>query len=69
MKIKSILLSIGILLLSVSSASAFSDVVTISELPEFTKTDTFNISYSALSEGAVTAQFYAMKEWTGKRSG
>ena len=62
MKIKSLLLSLAILLFSASSVDAFSDVVTISELPEYTTTDTFNLSYSALSEGTVSAQFYVMKE-------
>jgi len=62
MKIKILLLSLGVLLLSAGSVNAFSDVVAISELPEYTRTDTFNLSYSALSEGAITAQFYVMKE-------
>lgn len=41
---------------------AFPDTVRISELPEYTRHDNFKLSYSALSEGSVSAQFYFRKE-------
>lgn len=41
---------------------AFPDTVRISELPEYTRHDNFKLSYSALSEGLVSAQFYFRKE-------
>jgi len=48
--------------LATGSVYAFVDTVSISELPEYIRHDNFKLSYSALSENPVTAQFYFRKE-------
>lgn len=47
---------------AIGSVRAFDDTVRISELPEYIKHDNFKLSYSALSESSVSAQFYFRKE-------
>jgi len=55
-------LIILLFILTIGSVYAFADTVKISELPEYIKHDNFKLSYSALSENPVTAQFYFRKE-------
>ena len=47
---------------AIGSVRALDDTVRISELPEYTRHDNFKLSYSALSEGSVAAQFFFRKE-------
>lgn len=44
------------------SARAFSDYVYITQLPTYLNKEDFKISYSALSENPISAQFYIMKD-------
>ncbi len=61
-------LAAALLLAAVVSVKAITDTVAISDLPEYFNTDTFKLSYSALSNNPVTAQFYVRKDtnpsWT-----
>lgn len=61
-KLFSILLSAALTLFVATSVGAYSPVVYIEDLPEYTNTDTFKISYSALSSSDVTAKFYVRKD-------
>ncbi len=45
-----------------SHVNAFTPTVYIQDLPEYTNTDYFKISYSALYDGDVTARFYVRKD-------
>ena len=48
----------ALMALSLAKAvKAFTPSVAIEDLPEYTRTDTFKISYSALVDGSVNAQF------------
>jgi hypothetical protein len=47
---------------AIGSVRALDDTVRISELPEYTRHDNFKLSYSALSEDPVSAQFFFRKE-------
>lgn len=55
-------LTLLLFVLTIGSVHAFADTVKISELPEYIRHDNFKLSYSALSENPVTAQFYFRKE-------
>jgi hypothetical protein len=55
-------LIILLFVLTMGSVHAFADTVKISELPEYIRHDNFKLSYSALSENPVTAQFFFRKE-------
>lgn len=57
------ILTSGILsLMVVKDIWAFTPTINIQDLPEYTNTDTFKISYSALYDGDVTAKFYVRKD-------
>jgi hypothetical protein len=55
-------LTVALLLAAVVSVKAITDTVAISDLPGYLNTDTFKLSYSALSDSSVTAQFYVRKD-------
>jgi len=44
------------------NALAFADTISIQDLPEYTNTDTFRVSYSALSDSAITVKFYILRD-------
>lgn len=60
--IVSIVLSLSLLTISRSSLLAISDHVEIADLPTYTKSDNFAISYSAFSESSVSVKFYFKKD-------
>lgn len=66
--LKKILQSLGFtfvaILIFAGSVSAFDPAVYISDLAQYTRTDSFYLSYSALANdpGSITAQFYVKKE-------
>lgn len=59
-----IIAALAMILFMVSPSLAVSTVVYITQLPEYTTTNNFKLSYSALANdtSSITAQFYAMKE-------
>lgn len=61
---KSLTLAGLVLGLFVGTAFAIGPIVTISDLPEYTTSDNFQLSYSALANDAssITAKFYVRKE-------
>ena len=62
-KLTTFILSVVLTLSFASTLRAFSPVVYLQDLPEYTNTDTFWISYSALvSGGGVTAKFSVRKD-------
>lgn len=62
--IKSLIITVAFLGLSVSPALAITPTVTITNLPDYVRENTFYISYSALADdpGTITAQFSVKKE-------
>jgi len=55
-------LSIAMVFSFASVSKAFTPVLSIEQLPEYTNTDTFNISYSVLVNSGVSAQFAVRKD-------
>lgn len=64
-KLTTFILTILLTLSFAGTLKAFSPVVYIQNLPEYTNTDTFKISYSALASGGVTAVFSVRKDSDG----
>jgi hypothetical protein len=64
-KLTTFILSIVLTLSYVGTLKAFTPVVYIQNLPEYTNTDTFKISYSALTSGGVNAIFSVRKDSDG----
>jgi len=60
--IKSLTTAFVAFFLMAGSTSAVVDTVTISDLPEYTNSDNFELSFSALSNDPISAQFYFRKE-------
>jgi hypothetical protein len=52
----------SVFILSAKAAFAISDNVSIQKLPDYITTDNFKISYTALSENSVSADFYVRKD-------
>lgn len=54
----------ALLILTAGQVHAVTTTVSITELPEYTRKDTFNISYSALADdpSSISAQFYYKKD-------
>lgn len=61
-KFTGILASLALVLSLSVGVSAFTPTISIEDLPDYTNTDTFDISYTALVDGDVTAKFSVIKD-------